>query len=154
MPSTTLTAAGSARKIDLRALPSPSLFVFHGENNTDIVAEVNAALRGEFPDAAQLLIASVVDLHHIPRVFRSMANRAMNQAYTRSAELIPSELDPVQYVVILPDWDGSAAKSAGFDAVGENAGIAVADVDGNLHRALQGKEAIEQALTWVRELVG
>ena len=148
----TLTAAGSERKFDLHALPAPALLIFHGDNNTDTVAEANVVIRADFPGADQLLIASVIDLHHIPRMFRPMAVRAMKKAYERSGELIPAELDAEAYVILLPDWDGSLAKFVGFEGVGEVPGIAVVDRAGRLHGAFQGDGAIEQALATVREV--
>jgi hypothetical protein len=153
LPSTTLTAAGSERDFKMTALPSPALFIFHGESNTDVVAEANTAVRAHYPLASQLLMASIVDLHHIPRLFRSMAQSALKKAYERSAQLIPDELDPAQYVVILPDWDGAVTKVIGFEAVGESAGIAVVDEAGNLHGAFQGEGAAEAALTCLKRMM-
>ena len=153
MPATTLTAAGSERTLLLNALPSTAFLIFHGENNTDIVSEANAIVRAEYPMPDQLLIASIVDLHHIPRMFRRMANRALKTAYQRSAELIPAELDPVQYVIILPDWDGSVTSAIGFDAVGEEAGIVVTDNAGTLLGAFQGKGAAALALACLKDAV-
>lgn len=146
LPAGTLEAAGSARKLDLRALPAPTLFVCHNENTTEAVAVVSEHMRAHFPDPAELLIVSCVDLHHVPKMFRTVANRAMANAYKTSAELLPAGLDPADHVIITPDWNGTIRETLGFDDVGEEAGVGLVDRDGTIIGSYRGIAGLDTAL--------
>ncbi|MCB0046231.1 MAG: NAD(P)/FAD-dependent oxidoreductase [Caldilineaceae bacterium] len=150
LPGGSLTAAGSKREFQRHALPGPMLFVCHGENNTGAVAVVSEHVRAQIPDPAELLIASCVDLRHVPRMFRAIAQRAMGQAYEKTAELIPADLDPADHVIILPDWDGAVAKSLGFTDVSKEAGVGLVAADGRILGAAQGLDGVDALLQALR----
>ena len=151
LPAGTLEAAGSGRKIDLHALPAPTLFVCHNENTTSAVAVVSEHVRAQVPDPAELLIVSCVDLHHVPKMFRAVANKAMAKAYATTADLLPDGLDPLDHVIILPDWNGSVRRAFGFDDVGEEAGVGLVDGDGTIMGSYRGIDGLDAALAMLRQ---
>ena len=146
LPAGTLTAAGSGREFDLRDLPSAVLFVCHTENSTGAVAVVSEHVRAVVPNPADLLIVSCVDLHHVPKVFRPMANQAMAKAYRRTAELLPDALDPAEHVIILADWTAGLRKAFGFDDVDDEAGVGLVARDGRILAAFRGLGGLDRAL--------
>ncbi|MCC6458565.1 MAG: hypothetical protein IT328_26690 [Caldilineaceae bacterium] len=106
-PSFSLTAVGAARSIGGPPGPAkPLLLIFHGHLGADSAFNINAIVRDQWPTVEQLAIASVVDLHHIPRYMRPAVELTLSAAYRQAAKRIPQNLDPTQYVVILPDWEG------------------------------------------------
>ena len=151
LPAGTLEAAGSGRKIDLHALPAPTIFVCHNENTTSAVAVVSEHVRAQVPDPTELLIVSCVDLHHVPKMFRAVANKAMAKAYATTADLLPDGLDPLDHVIILPDWNGSVRRAFGFDDVGEEAGVGLVDGDGTIMGSYRGIDGLDAALATLRK---
>lgn len=132
LPAGTLVAAGSERRLDLHALPAPALLVCHTEKSSDAVAVVSEHVRATLPDPATLLIISCVDLHHVPKMFRPLANKAMANAYRQTLKLIPADLDPVDHVIITPDWEGTIRGALEFEEVDSEAGVGLVAPDGTI----------------------
>jgi hypothetical protein len=111
-PAFYLTAVGAARVVGGPPAPTvPLLLVFHSHLGADTAFNINAALREYYPSPDQLLIASVVDLHHIPRFMRSPVELALAAAYHHAAKQLPAQLDPTEYVLITPDWTGKVTSA-------------------------------------------
>ncbi len=126
--------------------PAPTLLVCHTENSTGAVAVVSEHVRATVPDPADLLIVACVDLHHVPKMFRAVANRAMAKAYNTTGDLLPEGLDPVDHVIITPDWDAGIRNALGFDDVDAEAGIGLVDRKGNIAGAYRGLSGLDEAL--------
>ena len=120
-----LTAVVSGRQIELDSLELPAVLIFHGRKSAAAAPALQRAIRAEHPDAAELIVASVVDLSRVPRLFRRFAGPAMEEGYARAAAGLPRGVRAEDYVLILPDWDGAAAR---FFRVVRAAGEAVAAV--------------------------
>lgn len=140
MPATVLTAAGSKRTLDLRRLPAPTLLLFHDQHAAETATAINLAVRQKLPTAAQILIGSVPDLSGVPRLFRGVAQAAMDKGYRDGAQQMSAGLDPVDYILILPDWDGSVTKSTGFVNLGSAPGVALVGQDGAVLGKVQGTD--------------
>ena len=54
-----------------------------------------------------------------------------------------------EYIIILPDWDGSATGSMGLKGTGKTAGLAVLDGQGNIVVVYQGSEPEAQVLEFL-----
>ena len=107
-----LTAVGAARVVGGPPAPAaPLLLIFHSHLGADTAFDMNAALRQHYPNIEQLLIASVVDLHHIPRFMRAAVELSLAAAYRNAAQQLPEHLDPTEYVLIAPDWTGKVTSA-------------------------------------------
>lgn len=147
-PAITLKASGSGREIALNAIGTPAVLLFHTQETADDAAKVNAALRVlpayDTPD--KLFIANVVDLHSVPKLFRGFAESAMKDSYKQASASLPAGADPKDYILILPDWDGSLSHGFGLGDTSKTAGIVVLDSTGSLIGTYQGAGPESHAL--------
>jgi hypothetical protein len=147
VPKVTLTAIGSGRKIDLRQTGTPTLLVCHGQNSADEATQVHSAVRERYPLASELMTASLVNLKIVPRMLRGVVEGVIRKAYNDAVGRLEKGQDPKEYIVILPDWDGSVTAALGLRNTASNAGIAILDGDGNLFEAYQGADLASTALS-------
>jgi phytoene dehydrogenase-like protein len=154
LPDVTLKAIGSGREVSLRGIGKPAVLLFHTQETADEAAKVNAAIRAvkacQTPD--QLFIANVVDLHAVPKLFRNFAESAMKDSYKKAAETLPTEANPSEYVLILPDWDGSLTKAAGLSDVDKTAGVIVLDDSGHVVETYQGDDAANVTVGFLKKI--
>jgi hypothetical protein len=111
-PSFFLTAIGTSRVIG--GPPGPTallLLIFHGHAGAETAYALNMVVRNEFPSSEQLLIASVIDLRHIPRYMRSAVELTLASIYRQAAQSVPEHLDPTEYVILAPDWEGKVTNA-------------------------------------------
>lgn len=153
LPDLTLTAAGSNRDLSLGALGVPCVLVCHGQNTAKAAMEVNSTVRAAYPDAATLIIASVIDLRSFPSMFRGMVTPELEKAYHKAAGNLPTGADPAAFVVLLPDWDGKATDALGIKESTSTAAVIVADAQGRVLGTRQGDELGGAALEILAELV-
>jgi len=146
MPAAVLTAAGSKRKLDLRQLPAPTLLLFHDQHANDAALAINMAVRQKLPTAAQILVGSVPDLSGVSRLFRSVAQVAMDKGFQDGAKRLSNGLDPADYILILPDWDGAVTKSTGFVNLGSHPGMVLVGQTGQVLGKYQGVAPAVQAV--------
>ena len=115
-PSFFLTAIGAARVVGGPPGPAkPLLLIFHGHAGSETAVKINMAVRDHYPAVEELMTASVVDLHHIPRYMRAAVELTLSAAYRQSAKEVPENLDPTEYVVLVPDWDGKVTSAFGME---------------------------------------
>lgn len=144
----TLKAIGSNREIDLSSLRKPAVLLFHTQETAGQAAAVNRFLRaqGRYKNCESLFIANIVDLRAVPKLFRGFAEKAMKESYEKAASALPPEVDPKDFVLILPDWDGSITKAFGLKDTNKAAALAVLNESGNLIDTYQGEAAEANAL--------
>ena len=152
LPDDTLKAAGSGREIALDKIGKPAMLLFHTQETAAQAGAVNQAIRAveAYAAAEDVMIANIIDLHTVPKLFRNFAERAMRSSYEEAAAALPEGLNSEDYVLILPDWDGAVTKAAGLKDVNQMAGAAMLDADGNLIGVYQGEAAVESALDLVK----
>lgn len=109
----TLKAAGSGREVVLNGIGKPAVLIFHTQETAETAEQINKTIRAEsqYENCETTLIANVVDLRAVPKLFRSFAERSMRESHEKSATVLAKGLAPQDYVVILPDWDGSVTKA-------------------------------------------
>ena len=148
LPNVMLKAIGSGREIGLKAIGKPAVLIFHTQETSEEAAQVNAAIRAveAYTKAENLLIANVVDLRTVPKLFRNFAERAMRSSYEEAAAALPEGLNAEDYVLILPDWDGTVTNAADLKDVNQMAGVVVLDAQGNIAGTHQGDVAVESTL--------
>ncbi len=145
-PKVTLTAIGSGRKIDLRQTGILTLLVCHGRESAEEATQVHTAVRQRFPQPSTLLAASLVNLKIVPRMFRGVAESAIRKAYQEAVTRLEQGQKPEEYIVILPDWDGSVTAALGLHNTASTPGVAILDGEGNVLEIFQGDDLASTAI--------
>jgi hypothetical protein len=151
-PAVTLTAIGSGRKVTLNQIGIPALLLFHGRSNAEASQNVNAPVRDKYPLASTVLVATVMDLHIAPRPLRGVVEAFIRNAYEEACQKLPTGWSPRDYLLLLPDWDGSLTKKFGFKDTDHTAGVVVLDRQGKVVGAYQGKDLAAQALAMLKKV--
>lgn len=161
IPQKTLVAIGSKRRVTLNHIGKPAVLLFLARETADDGPPINAQVRESYPWAADLMTASVVDLHIVPRLVRGIAEAAMRLAYDKAVERFPREFKPPQpgvivnpedYILILPDWDGSVTKAFGMRNPAKTPGLAVLNQHGEVVGVQQGGDLAIAALGFLEKL--
>lgn len=142
-PAITFTAVESKRKVDLADVEAPTvlLLVAQGTGTADAVEAVAQAVRGKYPDIAQVRTATIVDLRPVPRLVRKVAETMLSARYRDRAKGLAAGRDPREWIVIIPDWDAKAMKAFGIEDVSQQIAVAVVAPGGKLVGTYQGPEA-------------
>ena len=153
IPAVTLKAAGSHRELTLNAIGKPALLIFHTADSAEQAGKINASIRAikAFQRADELMIANVVDLHSVPKLFRGFAEKSMRESYDRTAASLVAGLDAQDYIIILPDFDGSVTRAFGLKDTAAAVGLALLDAGGHLMGTYQGSEPEAQALALLQK---
>ena len=85
--------------------------VFHGRETVQAVVEINTTVRPVYPDPKPVVLVSVIDLSVVPRFLHRAVKPRLEQAYEQAAREMPKGYNPVDYVFLLPDWNGSVTKT-------------------------------------------
>lgn len=152
MPSITLTSIGSGRKVKLDKIGTPAVLIFHGRNTSEAARTVNGPVRDRYPDASRLLVASVADLHSVPRLLRGVVEAFISDAYEEASQELPEGWKSYDYLLILPDWDGKVTRAVGLDHTDRTAGVVVLDSQGNITGVYQGRDLIGQTLVLLNKI--
>lgn len=146
VPDVTLTTVQSNREIALKSLGQTAVLVFHTQDTSEAAKAVNRAVRDQYPLAADVLIASVIDLSGVPRMFRKIASAAMGQVYQKMADSLPAGFEPAEYLLMLPDWDGAATRAFGLSGVDKQAAVVVLAANGDIAGVSQEEDLGETAV--------
>ena len=85
--------------------------VFHGRETVQAVVEINTTVRPVYPEPKPVVLVSVIDLSVVPRFLHRAVKPRLEQAYEQAAREMPKGYNPVDYVFLLPDWNGSVTKT-------------------------------------------
>lgn len=153
-PTFFLTAVGTGRVIGGPPGPGiPLLLIFHGHAAANSIFGINAAIRDRWPSTEQLLIASVVDLHHIPRYMRPAVELTLADAYRQSAQRIPKHLDPTEHVMILPDWEGQSTRAFAMQERVGDIGVALVTAPWTLFGSYTGPDQLANTLKMIEAAI-
>ena len=147
-----LTAVGTDRLIDPNSIDAPLVLICYAQATQAAGEAIEAAIRGAYPDAQQVVVAHVIDLHGVPRMFRGVAEGILRNEYAKAVEALTEGQMPYDYTIILPDWDGAAITSLGLANVDKHAGIAVFAPPGRLLGTDQGDEPASAALRMLESI--
>ncbi len=146
-PDFVLLAAGSGRRVRLRGLAGRKVvLVFHLQGTAPTARGINRAVRERFPDPEEVFIASVIDLSIVPPLYWMTVGLVLGSAYEQAAGELPPGVDPVDYLVILPDWNGRVSRDYGVRNTSRAAAIVVVDEDANITVSYQGERPVEAVL--------
>lgn len=144
-PDVTLVAAGSGRAVKLDAAGVRLVLLCHTADTSAAASAANRALREAYPLASDVLIANVVVLKDVPKMFRKMAENALRKSYDEAVAGLPEGISAEDYVIILPDWDGSVVEGFGLRGVGREVGLVVLDGSGGVLGISQGDDLMQAA---------
>ena len=124
-----------------------------GRNSADQMGAAVDNLRTHY-DAQQLPILVVSDMGGIPRAARIPVRKQLKRNYKEAVESATAQLQaagqPVppghELVFVLPDWDGTVARSFGLAEVGRDAALVLIDAEGNVRGYGRGDQAAEQIM--------
>jgi hypothetical protein len=149
-PSFAVTAVRSNRAIAVPPNPAvPILLIFHDHRGAELVGAVQTTARSLVASPVDLLVASVIDLAGIPRFVRKVTQTALEAAYDQSAQRLPADIDPADYVIILPDWDGKITKAYDMAKVVPGVGVALVDGSGILRGASRTSDPVASVRQWL-----
>jgi hypothetical protein len=152
VPPVTISAIGNGRKVTLNKIGLPALLIFHGRNTAEAAREINGPVRDKYPEASDLFVASITDLHIAPRLLRGVVEAFIKDAYEEAVKELPNGWTPRDYLLLLPDWDGKITKAFGFDNTDKQAGLAALDRQGNVVGIYQGKDLVINALALLEKI--
>lgn len=146
-PDFDLLAAGSGRRVRMRDLADRKVvLVFHLQGTAPTAREINRAVRERFPDPEEVLVASVIDLSIVPPVYWLTVGLVLGSAYEQATRELPPDVDPADYLVILPDWGGRVSRDYGVRNTGRAAAIVIVDEGSNVILSYQGERPVEAVL--------
>lgn len=146
IPPVTMTAVGSGRVLHLDRLDVPAVLFFLWRDTTHLAERINLAVRGRYPLAEQLVVINVADLRGVPRIVHRLVAHELERAYRDIASQLPATLDPADFVLIVPDWQGSVPRAVGLPGPVRRPSVAVVDAGGRLLGTHQGTDLAEAAL--------
>lgn len=150
-PSVTLEAIGHKRKITLDAIGVPAALVFVGREKEDAAVPVVDAIRAKYPLASQIVVATVADARGLPRIVRKIARMMMKSSYDEAVAKLEHGKSPEEYVLLLPDWDGSVMAPLNIEGVSKTIAVAVLDAHSYVTGIYQGYDVSTRALTLIRQ---
>ena len=100
----------------------------------------NTAVRPVYPEPKPVVLVSVIDLSVVPRFLHRAVKPKLEQAYDQAAREIPKGYNPVDYVFLLPDWNGSVTKTFKAKGTDKAAAIVVIDPAGRVTGSYQGPQ--------------
>ena len=148
-PDLTLKSVVSGRAVNLRKAGAPLVLMFASQGTTEMASALRASLREKFPDAGTLIIASVVDLHAVPRLMRKMADGVLSTRYREVAGRLTPGQDPRDYVVMLPDWKGEVGPAFGLGELQDQLGVAVIGADGSVAGVCSGADPLDAVVALI-----
>lgn len=148
LPSFSLTTAVSGVTVDNAWLAGrKAVIVVHGSKTTDAAKEVSKALRAQEPDAKKVAYVSIVDLRPFAGLWKKVAEAQIKSNYAKLADKAKEAgLDPLEHVIICPDWDASVCIAFGFPEPDKQPGAIVVDADGKVLGAVTGAGLAAQVL--------
>lgn len=148
-PAVTLKAIGHGRQLTFNALGTAAVVIFVAQKSSDQPQPVVDAIREKYRDAGKVMIVNVADGRAFPKLIHKVAEQIMKQSYNSALESLEPGMNPEDYVLIAPDWDGKLLKPLGFDDVSNEIGIAVIDASGKVVGTYQGGDAPAQTMAMV-----
>ena len=146
-PDFELLAAGSGRRVRLREQAGRKVvLIFHLQGTAPTARAINRAVRERFPDPEDVLVASVIDLSIVPPFYWMTVGLVLGNAYDQATRELPPDVDPADYLIILPDWGGRTSRLYGARNTGRAAAIAVVDEDSEIALSYQGERPVEAVL--------
>jgi peroxiredoxin len=131
----------------------PVLLLFGNHRTAPQTQQVARALRQKYPQHTAVLLVVIVDLQAVPRLLRGMARTAIEAALGDAIQQIPPEYNPVDHLIVLPDWQGDICHAYRAQHIDQHMALALIDSDGRIHATYQGAHPSTHALELVTNLL-
>jgi hypothetical protein len=152
-PAVTLKAIGHGRQLTFNALGKPAVVICVARETSEQPQPVVDVIREKYPTPDQVMIVSVADGRAFPRLIHKVAEQIMKSSYNDAVKGLEPGMNPEEYVLIAPDWDGALLTPLGFDDVTKAIGVAVIDAGGNVVGAYQGDDPQAHVLALLERAV-
>jgi hypothetical protein len=152
LPDIVLKAVVSGREISLGKTGLPLVLVFHAQDTARDAIEMNKSVRSSYPDPAEVMVASVIDLRSFPSMFKGMVEGELEKAYHNAVGRLPEGFDPSAHVILLPDWEGIVFDFLGIKNANAQAAVVAADRQGRILCQTQKGDLGAQALDALQNL--
>lgn len=150
IPNKTIKALGSGREIDLQNLGVPTVLIFHYRDTSETARSINNTIREEYT-AEDVLVASVLDLHSIPKLARGATKAMINREYQKAVDDLKPDQKPEDYVILLPDWNGQMTKAFGFKDTNSKVGLVFLDASGYILETYHGDNPVTDVLNLLKK---
>ncbi len=135
------------------SLPKVLVLLFQDQSTADAAKQINETVRRVHPEPDDLIVASAVNLAGVPRFMRGMADKMLQKAYQNAAKQLPADVDPADYIVLLPDWGGDLFRLFDVGDVSRKALMVIIDDEGNIVARQQGGNLGKLALRELDKLI-
>lgn len=152
-PEIDLQAVASGRRFDLLEFRGRHvLLIFVSAYEARSTREVVIAIRQQFPDFQQLPIAIVINLRPVPRLLRRTVNNFMEAAYREASIDVPPGFNPVDHLILLPDWTGTTTNIFGINHSEAKMYLVFVGPDGKITESFHGHDATDRAIDYLSNL--
>ena len=153
LPNKNIKAIGSDREFNFQDFGATTVLIFHYQDTAGMARSLNNAIREKYPLASDILIASVLDLHSIPKIARGMTESMVVREYKKAANGLKDNQTPEDFIIILPDWNGQMTKALGFKDTNNEVGLAIIDSSGYVQNTYQGDDPESMIIAQLDELM-
>ena len=153
-PKFKMKAIGSGREISLEALAGHvSALIFVNQDTQRDGRSIIKTIREQYPQAAEVLVATVIDLSSVPIILKGMAEGVLKESYQKALARLAEGSDPAAYVIMLPDWKGELLKAFKVKAVNKQPAFVIIDSKGVIGGSYQGDDPGPAAVRLLAGLV-
>ena len=127
-------------------LKGNGVLIVHGSKTAEFAKDVSKAVRTKWPKTTDVFLASIVDLRAFAGMWKRVAEAQVKSTYEKLAvRAKEAGLDPVEQVLICPDWDGATAQALGVAEPDREAACIVVK-GGQVAAVVTGKDAAAQVV--------
>ncbi len=149
-PDFKLRAVPTKRKVEIPSETGvPMLLVFMGAQTATQLEDVVKNVRLQQPNPEQLLVVNVVDLRGVPKLLKKTAETVIRASYDQAAAQLPEKFDPVEHLIVVPDWKGKVFKAFGVKDANKNLAVVALDSTGQVAGHYQGEGVVPAALNLI-----
>jgi hypothetical protein len=147
LPKFSFQAAVSGKAVDNALVKGKrAVLMVHTGKDTETPKGVARVVREKWPDANDVVLASVIDLRAFAGMWRRVAEAKLKESHGKlSAKAQQMGLDPAEHVLLVADWDGTAAATLGVDPAA-GAAVVVAGRDGKVLGVATGDDVAGQVV--------
>lgn len=146
LPAFQLPAAVSGRVVSNDIKAPRGILILHGSKTADAAKEVSKAVRAKWPKSTEVFLASITDLRPFAGLWKKVAEAQLKSNYDKmAAKAKDAGMNPVEQVLICPDWDGKVCALLGNTEPDKEASVVVLK-NGKVAATVAGKEMAAKVL--------